>query len=182
MLSERLKEDLKNPWLRIILAAVGITVTVNIVFITYAFISPPNLVVKDYYERGKEYFHDAKVRDDAASTAWRLQLMLPNKVTTNKVVTCRVYAMDNSGTPIATGHVILSAYRPSDASHDFDIELQRTDRGTFSAPVSFPLPGHWDLIARIDSDGKHFDTEFLIFQRLRTCFVGGWKKIGTINF
>jgi len=163
MFSEQLKSDLKNPWLRIILAAVGITVAVNIIFITYAFISPPNLVVQDYYERGKTYFHDAKVRDDAAATAWRLQLMLPNKMTTNKVITCRLYVMDNSDMPITTGHVTLTAYRPNDASYDFDIELPLTDAGTFSAPVSFPLPGHWDLIARIDSDGQRFDTAQRIF-------------------
>jgi len=163
MLSEQLKSDLKNPWLRIILAAVGITVAVNIIFITYAFISPPNLVVEDYYERGKEYFHDAKVRDNAAATAWRLQLMLPNKITVDEVVTSRLYAMDSSNNPIKTGQVILTAYRPSDASHDFDIELSLTDAGTFTAPISFPLPGHWDLIARIDSDGKRFDTAQRIF-------------------
>jgi len=163
MLSERLKEDLKNPWLRIILAVVGITVTVNIVFITYAFISPPNLVVQDYYERGKSYFHDAKLRDEAASSAWRLQLMLPNKITTNTPVTCRLYVMDHAGTPVSSGHVILTAYRPSDASHDFDIELSRTDAGTFTTSVSFPLPGHWDLIARIDADEQRFDTAQRIF-------------------
>jgi len=163
MFSEQIKEDLKNPWLRIIIAAVGITVAVNILFITYAFISPPNLVVEDYYEQGKNYFHDAKVRDDAASTAWRLQLMLPDQITANEPTTCHLYVMDKSGNPVRSGNAILTAYRPNDASHDFDIELQRTDAGTFTAPVTFPLPGHWDLIARIDSDGQRFDTAQRIF-------------------
>ncbi len=163
MFSEQLKADLKNPWLRIIVAAVGITVAVNIIFITYAFISPPNLVVQDYYEQGKNYFHDAKQREDAAAKAWRLQLMLPNKITANQTVIGRLYAMDHAGIPVSSGQVILTAYRPSDANHDFDVELQRSDAGTFTAPVTFPLPGHWDLIARIDAEGQRFDTAQRIF-------------------
>jgi len=59
--------------------------------------------------------------------------------------------------------VILTAYRPSDARNDFKVELHLTDAGTFAGPVTFPLPGHWDLIARIDAGGQHFDTAERIF-------------------
>jgi len=163
MFSEQIKADLKNPWLRAIVGAVAITVAVNACFIIYAFIVPPNLVVQDYYDSGKNYFHDEKIRDNASATAWRLQLMLTDKVKVNHTDTIRLYVMDHQGTPIQAGNVILTAYRPSDASHDFDIELKLTDAGTFSAPISFPLPGHWDLIARIDSDEKRFDTAQRIF-------------------
>jgi len=163
MLSAQVKEDLKNPWLKGILAVVGVTLVVNIAFISYAYISPPNLVVQDYYERGKNYFHDEHVREEAAATAWRLQLLLPNTLKVNKVGISRLYVMDHQGKPVRSGKVTLTAYRPSDASHDFNVELRLTDAGTFAAPVSFPLPGHWDLIARIDADGQHFDTAQRIF-------------------
>jgi len=163
MISAQLKQDLKNPWLRGILAVVGVTLVVNFGFISYAFIFPPNLVVKDYYERGKNYFHDEHLRDKAAPTAWRLQLLLPNTLKVNKSGISRLYVMNHQGKPVRSGKVILSAYRPSDASHDFKLELHLTDAGTFSAPVSFPLPGHWDLIARIDAGDKHFDTAQRIF-------------------
>jgi len=163
MLSAQVKQDLKNPWLKGILAVVGVTLVVNIGFISYAFIFPPNLVVQDYYERGKNYFHDERVREEAAATAWRLQLLLPNSLKVNKTDISRLYVMDHQGKPIHAGKVILSAYRPSDASHDFDVELKLTDDGTYTAPVSFPLPGHWDLIARIDVNGQHFDTAQRIF-------------------
>ncbi len=163
MLSAQLKQDLKNPWLRGILAVVGVTLAVNFAFISYAYISPPNLVVKDYYERGKSYFHDEHLRAEAAATAWRLQLLLPNTLNVDKAGTCRLYVMDHQGKPIRAGKVTLKAYRPSDARHDFSVELRLTDAGTFTAPVTFPLPGHWDLIARIDADGQHFDTAQRIF-------------------
>ncbi len=163
MISDQLKADLKNPWLKGILAVVGVTLIVNTCFITYAYIFPPNLVVQDYYERGKNYFHDAQARDKTASTAWRLQLLLPNSIKSNEIITSRLYVMDHEGKPIRSGIVLLSAYRPSDASHDFTVELKRTDAGTFTAPISFPLPGHWDLIARIDAGDHHFDTAQRIF-------------------
>jgi len=163
MFSEQLKKDLRNPWLQAILAVVGVTLVVNIGFISYAYISPPNLVVQDYYERGKNYFHDEHLRDEAAATAWRLQLLLPKTLKVDKTASCRLYAMDHQGNPVRAGNVTLKAYRPSDARHDFSVELRLTDAGTFAAPVSFPLPGNWDLIARIDADGQHFDTAQRIF-------------------
>jgi len=163
MLSEQLKRDLKNPWLKGILAVVGVTLAVNFCFIAYAFIFPPNLVVQDYYERGKNYFHDAQLRDQAIATAWRLQLLLPNTIKKNKSIISRLYVMDHDGKPVRSGTVRLTAYRPSDASHDFDVELKLSDAGTFVGSVRFPLPGHWDLIARIDAGDHHFDTAQRIF-------------------
>ncbi|MFQ5345116.1 MAG: FixH family protein [Mariprofundus sp.] len=163
MLSAQVKQDLRNPWLKGILAVVGVTLVVNIGFISYAYIAPPNLVVQDYYERGKNYFHDANLRDEAAATAWRLQLLLPNTLTVNKSDIIRLYVMDHQGKPVHAGKVILKAYRPNDASHDFTVEMPMTDAGTFHAPVSFPLPGHWDLIASIDAGEQHFDTALRIF-------------------
>jgi len=163
MFSEQLKQDLKNPWLRGILSVVGVTLIVNFGFITYAYIFPPNLVANDYYERGKEYFHDEKTRQKAEATAWRLQLLMPSNMRVNQVQTVRLYAMDHQGKPVQKGNVTLKAYRPNDASRDFTITLQRSDVGTFTAPITFPLPGHWDLIARIDVDKHHFDTAERIF-------------------
>ncbi|MDQ6974684.1 MAG: FixH family protein [Mariprofundaceae bacterium] len=163
MFSEQLKQDLKNPWLRGILSVVAVTLMVNFGFITYAYIFPPNLVANDYYERGKEYFHDEKIRQKAASTAWRLQLLMPNKMHVNQTQTVRFYAMDHQGKPVQKGHVTLKAYRPNDANRDFTIILQHSDVGTFTASITFPLPGHWDVIARIDSDQQHFDIAERIF-------------------
>ncbi|MDQ6968707.1 MAG: FixH family protein [Mariprofundaceae bacterium] len=163
MLSETLKEDLRNPWLRVILLIIGTTVVVNVAFITYAFMVPPNLVVKDYYERGKNYFHDENVRKEGLPTAWRLQLMLPDKLKLDTPETCRLYVMDHNGNPVQSGKVVLSAYHVSRASDDFKIQLKQSDIGTFTAPIAFPFLGNWDLIARIDTGEEHFDTAKRIF-------------------
>ena len=163
MLSEKLKQDLRNPWMRVILIIVGVTVFVNVAFIIYAFQSPPNLVVQDYYERGKNYFHDEKMRHEALPTAWRLQLTLADDLRVNHAETCRLYVMNHEGKPINQADVTLMAYYVSDASHDFQIQLKSVDAGTFAASVQFPLPGKWDLIARVKTPDHDFDTAKRIF-------------------
>ena len=162
-MKEQIKSDMKNPWLRGIIAAVVVTVGVNIIFIAYAFISPPNLVVKDYYEKGKSYFHEEHLRDQAAGDAWRLQILAPDHPLVGKAQVYRLYVLDHQGRPVRQGEASLFAYRPSNAEYDFKNAMQRTDIGTFSRSISFPLPGHWDLIAQVRSGDRHYDIAKRIF-------------------
>ncbi len=160
-LSPKLKQDLKNPWLRGILAIVAVTISVNAGYIVYAFSSPPNLVVDNYYEQGKRYLHDESKRQQAS--AWRLELLTPESPKVGREQTYRLYVMDPTGTPVTTGQVTLSAYRPSDARYDFKRPLAYVDTGTFSGKAGFPLPGSWDLIAKVTSGGQTFDVAQRIF-------------------
>ncbi len=163
MISDRIRADLASPWLRSIIAIIAVTVLVNVAFISYAFISPPNLVAQDYYERGKNYFHDQAVRRQASERAWRLHLLLPQQMMVDTPVTGRLYVVDHQGQPIDDGQVVLTAYRPSNAAHDFRVAMARQDRGTFVAALSFPYPGNWDLIARIEANGETFDVAERVF-------------------
>ena len=156
-LSVQLKNDLKNPWLRSILGIVAVTVTVNLLFVFYAYWSPPQLVAKDYYQKGQDYFHQDVLREKQAADAWRLQLLLAPELTANRPQALRLYVMDHQGIPLQNGEVTLYAYRPNSAKDDFKRELKPVDRGTYAAEVSFPLPGKWDLIAQVRADGRKFD-------------------------
>lgn len=160
-LSPKLKQDLKNPWLRGILAIVAVTVTVNAVYIVYSFRSPPNLVVDNYYEQGKEYFHAERERGQTAN--WRLALLPPEAPKAGVDQTYRLYVMDQTGTPVTDANVTLMAYRPSDAAYDFSSPLAHVDTGTFAGQARFPLPGNWDLIAQVESGGKQFDVAQRVF-------------------
>jgi len=156
-INAQLKNDLKSPWLRAILGVVGVTVCVNLAFIAYAFWSPPDLVAKDYYEKGQNYFHEETKRKHAAADAWRLQLLAPDKPRLNLEQDYRLYVMDHQGRAVNTGQVILSAYRPDDSRSDFKQELHYVDSGTYAATLRFPLPGKWDLIAQIHSGEQTYD-------------------------
>ncbi|MBI5918223.1 MAG: FixH family protein [Nitrosomonadales bacterium] len=156
-ISLQLKNDLKNPWLRTILGIVAVTVTVNLAFVFYAYWSPPQLVAKDYYEKGKQYFHEEIKREQQAGDAWRLQLLLAPTLSANQPQTLRLYAMDHQGNPVQSGEATLYAYRPNSDRDDFKRELKWVDGGTFAAEVAFPLPGKWDLIAQVRSGEQKYD-------------------------
>lgn len=157
------KEDLKHPWLRGILAIIGVTLVVNIGFISMAFIDKPNLVVKDYYEKGQEYFHAEAVRNEAEHLGFRLHLLPPASPKLNVGQTYRLYVVDHDGKPWNSGEGTLFAYRPNDSSKDFRIVLPKADVGTFAANVTFSQPGNWDLIAQITVEGRKLDIAQRIF-------------------
>jgi len=163
MVRHQLRKDLKSPWLRSILGFMLVVIIVNGGFITYAFLHKPNLVVADYYEKGQRYFHDQKIRHQQQLTAWHLQLLLPDKPRVNTPVASRLYVVNHKNKAVETGRVLLNVYRPSDTNQDFKIVMKRVDHGTFLANIVFPQPGIWDLIARIDSQNKHFDTAARVF-------------------
>lgn len=156
-ISAQLKNDLKSPWLRAILGVVGVTVGVNLAYIAYAFWSPPDLVAKDYYEKGQNYFHEEIKREQSASDAWRLQLLVPGKPKMNLDQDYRLYVMDREGRAVNSGQVMLFAYRPDDSRSDFRQELHFADSGTYAAMLRFPFPGKWDLIAQIRSGDLQYD-------------------------
>ena len=157
MISAQLKNDLKNPWLRGILAIVGVTVLVNLAYIIYAYSFPPNLVAKDFYEKGQNYFHEEIRREQEMRDAWRLQLLAPGKPKQNMEQDYRLYVMDHEGRAVNSGQVMLFAYRPDDAKNDFRQELRYVDSGTYAAMVRFTLPGTWDLIAQVRSGEQKYD-------------------------
>jgi len=162
-MSAKLKQDLKNPWLRTILALVATAVSVNIAFVVYAMMVPPNLVVDDYYEKGKSHFHNERQRE---ASVWRLQLLPPETPTVDTPQPYRLYVMDQSGQPVNRGQVTLFSFRPSDTAQDFTRVLNHTDTGTFVADITFPLPGTWDLIAQVETDGQSHDiAQRIVVQR-----------------
>jgi nitrogen fixation protein FixH len=156
-MSEQLKNDLKSPWLRAILGVVGVTVSVNMVYIIYAFWSPPDLVAKDYYEKGKNYFHEEIRREKAAGNEWRLQLLAPDKPKMNMEQEYRLYVMDHQGRAVNSGEATLLVYRPDNSRSDFRQELHYVDSGTYAATLRFTFPGKWDLIAQIRSGDRKYD-------------------------
>jgi nitrogen fixation protein FixH len=156
-ISAQLKNDLKSPWLRAILGVVGVTVSVNLAYIIYAFWSPPDLVAKDYYEKGENYFQEAIKREQAAGDAWRLHLLAPDKPKVNLEQDYRLYVMDHDGQAVNSGQAVLFAYRPDGSQSDFKQELHYVDSGTYAAMLRFPLPGKWDLIAQIHSGEQKYD-------------------------
>ena len=117
--------------------------------------------LEDYYEKGSNYFN--KSPDQQQGPQWRLNLMTPAKPILNQSQTYRLYVVMENGKPATEGQVTLYAYRPSDAKADFSGSMVQSDIGSFTAKLSCPVPGTWDLIAQVQSGEKKFDVVQRIF-------------------
>ena len=156
-----LREDFKNPWFLGVLALIGTALAGTVWMAMIANSTSPGLVSEDYYEKGKNYFHESP--QEAKAPLWRLNLLVPAQTKVGQSQTYRLYAVDELGKPVTGGTATLYAYRPSDATADFSVKMTLSDAGTFTASIDFPLPGTWDLIAHIDASGQRFDVTQRLF-------------------
>jgi len=155
-----LKKDFRNPWFLGILGLVAVALAGTIWMAMLASEYAPGLVTENYYEKGQNYFENRP--EEGQGPQWRLNLMPPAKPKVGQAQMYRLYVVMDNGKPATSGDVTFFAYRPSDVRADFEVKMAKTDAGSFGAMVSFPLPGTWDLIAQIESDGKRYD----VVQRL----------------
>ena len=156
-----LKEDFKNPWFLGVLILIGIALAGTIWMAVIAGSTSPGLVSEEYYEKGKNYFHE--VPKETTAPGWRLNLLVPPTAKVGVAQNYRLYVIDEAGQPVSTATITLYAYRPSDAKADFSVKMVKSDVGTFVASMSFPLPGTWDLIAQVESSGKQLEITQRVF-------------------
>lgn len=155
-----LREDVRNPWFLGVVGLVAAALIGTIWMSVLAFSSSPQLVVENYYETGKNYFHK---RPDDPATAWRMNLMPPAGAKVTVSQSYYLYAISHDGEPLAGGKAKLFAYRPDDGSADFSVPMRQLDPGQFVAEVAFPLPGTWDLIGQVEANGESHDVSLRVF-------------------
>lgn len=155
-ISQKNSEALKNPWVLGMLAFLMIFLTANAIFIYLAFSSPPNLVVKDFYERGERYEETQKRIEREKALGWNGLIMAPTKTRVNRVQTYEVLIQGKNSVGLHLDSVTFNAYRPSDAKADFSVEMSKKMPGIYTTDVGFNLPGIWDLIVVAKHDGQEF--------------------------
>ena len=157
------KQDFTDPWFLSVIGLIGVALAATIAMIMIAFSASPDLVNKDYYEKGENYFSAEAKQKQQMAKLWRLNLVAPSHPTIGKTQKYRLYVVSPDGKPVRSGEAKLFAYRPSNAKDDFQIDMKWTDVGTFLAEVSFPLPGTWDLIGEIEFNGQSYNVAQRIF-------------------
>ncbi|NQZ54560.1 MAG: FixH family protein [Piscirickettsiaceae bacterium] len=161
-ISQSNKEALKNPWVWAIMLFVLTFVSMNAIFIYLAFKSPPNLVVEDFYERGKRYEDTQKRIEQEKALGWTGLLIVPTKTRVNQTQTYDVLIQGKNSAALDLSLVTINAYRPSDARADFSTEMTLKVPGMYTAEMEFTLPGIWDLIVV----AKQGEQEFLVTKRV----------------
>jgi len=157
------KEDLKSPWLRGIIGTVLFALIINIIMITLTVYYPHSLVAKDYYSKGKRYFHSLDQENKAEHLGYKLQLVLPNKLKANIEENIQLQVFNQDGKPLNIANATLFVYRVNDVTRDFQLTLSKTYEGKFESNVKFSLPGTWDLIGQITVSGEKLDVAKRIF-------------------
>lgn len=161
-ISQANKNALKNPWALGIMAFIAFFLCSNAVFIYLAFQSAPNLVVNNYYERGEQYQQMQEAIERQEALGWQATVLLPTKIHLNTTQTFEFIIQDNNLAALAMDSVVLHAYRPSDASADFQHPMIKHALGHYQADIEFPLIGSWDLIIQ----ARKGEDEFLLTKRI----------------
>ena len=161
-ISQKNNEALKNPWVLGFLGFVLTFLSANAVFIYLAFKAPPNLVVEDFYERGERYEETQKRIEQEKALGWKGVIVTPKSSRVNQKQTYQVFLQGKNSVALTLDSVKLNAYRPSDASADFSVDMTKTGLGVYSADLSFSLPGIWDVIIVAEKEGQ----EFLVTKRV----------------
>jgi len=161
-ISQENKQALKNPWVLGFLVFLCTFVTMNIIFVYLAFKSPPNLVVDDYYERGKTYAQKELQIEQEKKLGWNGVIMAPSNSRVNQRQAYEVFIQGKNSTAVELDSVTLFAYRPSDMREDFSVEMNPIGLGRYGVDIEFGLPGNWDIIV----EAKRGEDEFMITRRI----------------
>lgn len=148
----------KNPWVWLLIGIMSTAIIVNGVLITLAFLSPPGLVVDNYYEKGKAYFYDqAKARANQERLGWQMNLDLPKTPTINNGQSYLIRVTDHEGKPIEGGRGEFAAYRPAENGYDMFLPMRDLGAGYYGTEVTFTKPGNWDLIVTVQKGEDKLD-------------------------
>ena len=148
--SQSSSEGKRNPWVIAWFGIIGVFLSANAIFVIFAFTSNPGLVTEDYYEQGRLYETNAIKRLATQNRLqWQSKLEIPDAILLNTPDIYRFSAVDSRGLPVRNAEITIVAYRPSDASADFNTPMIYIAPGLYQGSLSFPLPGIWDLNVKI---------------------------------
>ncbi len=159
MIQGEVKETaLQSPWVWALFIFMGVVLAANGTLIYFAFKTRPNLVVSDYYERGKNYEARLNLKNRMKKDlGWRMDEGGKIAASAGRPASVTVTITDKDGLPAAPEAVKLYAYRPSDARHDFELPMTKTGNGQFVVDAVFPLKGVWDLIIEAEKGDERMN-------------------------
>lgn len=125
------------PWM-----IVGFFVVVAIfdgIFVYLATSTHTGVVTDHAYQRGLKYNQTVSAANRQQALGWQASLELQNQA---QLV---LKIADKDGQSINGATVQAQIQRPTQDGYDFETDLSNAGGGTYWAPVTFPLPGQWDV-------------------------------------
>lgn len=138
----------RSPWVIGWVALIAVVLTANAAMVVLAIRTNPGLVVADYYDRGQHY-EQTMLSKLSRDPGWHTRIDVPVDLVAGRPSPLGVSLVDQAGVPIEVESATLYVYRPSDASRDFHLSMQREAPGRYRTDVSFPLIGVWDVLVSL---------------------------------
>lgn len=152
---------INNPWFWGWTSLLLIVLTVNGIFIYFAYTTNPGLVTDDYYDRGQAYEANM-IKRQKNSPKWTMDLAFQKPLMFKKETTFSLISSQKE-----FDSVVFYAYRPSDINADFSIPMQPNLKGKFQTNVTFPLKGKWDIIIQATKGDKSKNESLTLFVKDR---------------
>lgn len=143
-LTRRVSNDQWIPWSFV--AFFGVVVLVNgimiyVAFSTWTGISDENA---NSYRQGLTYNDRLAEAEAQHALGWRADASFDSIGLGAGQL--RFHLTDDNGTPLTGADVAATILRPTHPGHDFATSMPAGDAlGTYSADITFPLPGQWDI-------------------------------------
>lgn len=147
---------LSKKWLGVLIGMVIFGISGSVVLISITLKNKPNLVDKDYYEKGRKF--ESTVLQQVAerkALGWDMKLQIPSTIVGETVTyllgskgTYQFTVQDRNSKFLTGAQVTLFAYRPSDSKADLKVKMVEVSAGNYQAYLDFPLQGAWMLTAQ----------------------------------
>jgi len=151
----------KSPWVISWILLLLILVISTVYRVVIGLETFPGLVTADFYQRGQDYEVNM-LKEQAQQAKWKLRVDGPRQVMINEVNTFNFTVKSTQGKFISSDQVTFYAYRPSDEKQDFSLPMKEVAIGTYSAKISFPLKGAWDVLFSIQIGESEINEAYFV--------------------
>ena len=179
MISQKNKQGLRNPWLLGLIVIVLSGVLINGRML-WNVMNHPTRVLDDHYSVKAHNQYDAKwlqQQAERSTLGWQARIHSPDQLEndSNAIPSAVRFILmaspavlnfelnDRDGHPVQGGQVEINAQWPGDPTFDFKGFLQEAAPGHYQGSIKFPRAGNWDLLIRVEQDGRQFDMEQKVF-------------------
>lgn len=155
MNTDQIKQDKKKDIkiLYAFLAFFGVIFIVNGIFIYNALRTKPGVVTEKAYEKGLKY--NDLIKEAKSQPSLNDEIAFEKGQLTWRVKDHKKYSLDDAD-------VYVRLIRPIKEGYDMDVKLAALGNGVFSAPVTLPLKGRWQVMIEAKWNNQTYKTSQMI--------------------
>jgi nitrogen fixation protein FixH len=165
----------RNPWVigLIIIVLAGIVINIRML---WNVMHHPTRLLDENYNVKKHNQYDAnwvKQQAERSTLGWQAKLHSPNRLPNDSMAmesaarfilianpaVLQLDLNDNADKPVQGGQVQIRAQWPGDPKFDVAVSLSETSSGRYEGRINFPRPGNWDILIKVEQDGRIFEME-----------------------